>query len=153
MRDKILREMDKIEEVKLKIRGLHLQGEEEEEAVEVVSIGKMYEEEGAICIGYEEVTEENEEGIVQTAKCLLKIAEESVEVIKNGDKGSQMLFMPGQTTYTYYSTPFGEIEIGLHTEYIKRTEKERGFQLNMGYDMEMNQSFVSRCNVEIEVEN
>lgn len=140
------------EEVKLKIRGLHVQGEENEDELEVVSIGKMYEEEGTLCIGYDEVTEENDEGIVQTSKCLLRIDEKSVEVIKNGSTESQMVFMPGQTTYTYYSTPFGEIEIGLHTDYMKKTEKESGFQLSLGYDMEMNQHFVSRCNVEIEVE-
>ncbi len=140
------------EEIKLKIRGLHSQGEQNEDTIEVVSIGKMYETEGTLCIDYEEVAEETDEGVVQTAKCLMKIGKESVEVIKKGGNESQMLFMPGQTTYTYYSTPFGEIEIGLHTEYIKRTEKDRGFQLNMGYNMEMNQSFVSHCNVEIEVE-
>lgn len=140
------------EEVKLKIRGLHGQGEEDGDAIEVVSIGKMHEEEGTLCIDYEEVADETEEGVVQTAKCLMKIGEESVEVIKKGGSESQMIFMPGQTTYTYFSTPFGEIEIGLHTDYIKRTEKQSGFQLSMEYDMEMNQSFVSRCNVEIEVE-
>lgn len=140
------------EEIKLKIRGLHVQGEEGSDTIEVVSIGKMYEEEGALCIDYEEVTEETEEGVVQTSKCLMKIEDENVQVIKKGSNESQMIFMPERTTYTYYSTPFGEIEIGLHTDYIKKIETERGFQINLGYDMEMNQSFVSRCNVEIEVE-
>ena len=63
-----------------------------------------------------------------------------------------MVFIPDQTTFTYYSTPIGEIEVSIHTNQIEKIELESGFFLKMDYDLEMNQTFISNCNVQVTVE-
>lgn len=139
------------QEVKLRIRGMQ-QDVDAVDKVEVVSVGQMYEEDGFICITYDEVVEEEENGVVQTVKNLLKIRDGQVEVLKEGPAESHMVFVPERTTYFYYSTPVGELEVGVFTYQIERIKTKTGFQLRMQYDLEINQTMVSRCNVNIVVE-
>ena len=112
----------------------------------------MCERDGFSCITYEEIVEEEENGVVQVVKNLLKIKDEQVEVVKRGPAESHMVFVPDQTTYTYYSTPVGELEIGLYTKSLEKVMTEKGFHLRLDYDLEMNQTFLSNCNVDIFVE-
>lgn len=136
-------------EVKIKIRGE--QGDKED-SIEVVSVGEMYEEDGYACLTYDEVVDEEENGIVHVASNLIKLREEQVEVIKKGPSQSHMVFVPGQSTFTYYSTPLGELEVSIFTDTIEKISKESGFALNIRYQLEMNQTFVSDSCVNIEVE-
>lgn len=136
-------------DVKIKIRGS--QGEEQD-GVEVVSIGEMYERDGFVCLTYEEVVDEEETGVVQVVKNMIKINEEQVEVIKKGPTQSHMVFVPEETTYTYYSTPFGEMEISIFTDEIEKISRDDGFSLSMQYQLEMNQTFIANSSVNIAVE-
>lgn len=139
------------QEVKLRIRGMQQEADAGDN-VEVVSVGQMYERDGFICITYDEVVEEGETGVVQTAKNLLKIKENQVEVWKKGPAESHMVFVPERTTYFYYSTPVGELEVSVFTNWIERIKTNTGFHLRMQYDLEINQTMISRCNVDIVVE-
>lgn len=138
------------QEVKLRVRGI--QGEGTEDNVEVVSVGQMYEEDGFLCLAYDEVVDESDSGVVQVVNNLMKIRENQVEVLKEGPTESHMVFVPNETTYTYYSTPIGELEVSIFTKEIKRTEQENGFHLVLRYDLEMNSTFISQCSVDIVVE-
>ena len=126
-------------EVKIKIRGE--QGENDD-SVEVVSIGQMFHENGFLCLTYDEVVDEEETGVVQVVKNTIKISDEQVEVIKKGPSQSHMVFVPDQTTFTYYSTPLGELEVSIFTDEIEKISNDNGFTLSMHYQMEMNQTFV-----------
>lgn len=139
------------QEVKVTISGTQGQSSQEEK-VEVVSVGQMYEEDGFTCITYDEVVSEEENGLVQVVKNLLKINEDQVEVIKKGPAESHMVFVPDQTTYTYYSTPVGELEVSIHTQCIEKNPRKKGFELKLRYGLEMNQTFISSCSVDIKVE-
>ena len=108
-------------DVKIKIRGS--QGDEPNN-VEVVSIGEMYERDGFVCLTYDEVVDEEDTGVVQVVKNMIKINEEQVEVIKKGPTQSHMVFVPEETTFTYYSTPFGEMEVSIFTDEIRRVSKD-----------------------------
>lgn len=139
-------------EVKLRIRGIQLQNSDAGDKVEVVSVGKMYERDGFVCIAYDEVVKEEENGVVQVAKNLLKIRDDQVEVVKKGPAESHMVFVPERSTYTYYSTPLGELEIGIFTNWMEKVKLPDGFHLKLQYDLELNQTFISKCNVDIVVE-
>ncbi len=136
-------------DVKIKIRGD--QGVNDD-SVEVVSMGQMYEKDGFVCLTYEEVVDEEETGVVQVVKNMIRISEEQVEVIKKGPAQSHMVFVPDQTTFTYYSTPLGELEVSIFTDEIERITSDNGFSLNMQYQLEMNQTFISNSSVNIAVE-
>lgn len=138
------------QEVKLRVCGI--QGEDPEDNVEVVSIGQMYQEDNYVCLAYDEVVDESDSGVVQVVKNLMKISDNQVEVIKKGPSESHMVFVPDQTTYTYYTTPLGELEVSIFTKEILREERENGFHLVLRYDLEMNSTFISQCSVDIIVE-
>ena len=138
--------------MKLRICGMQIRGGRAEDKVEVVSVGKMYEEEGAVCVSYEEMSDANEMGIVHVVNNLLKVQDNQVEVIKKGASESHMVFVPEQATYTYYSTPIGELEVSIFTKQIEREQTSKGFRLVLQYDLEMNQTMISQCNVDITVE-
>ena len=138
------------QEVKITIHGLQAQGNGE--PVEVVSVGQMEIQDGFACITYDEVVSEEENGLVQVVKNTLKISDGQVEVVKKGSAASHLVFIPDQTTFTYYSTPIGEFEVSIHTNQIEKIELESGFFLKMDYDLEMNQTFISNCNVQVTVE-
>ena len=126
-------------EVKLRICGMHMHGEDgDRDDVEVISVGQMCERDGFAWITYEEVVEEEENGLVS--------------VVKNGPAESHMVFVPNETTYSYYSTPVGELEIALSTKSLQKILTERGFHLKLDYDLELNQTFLSNCNVDIFIE-
>lgn len=137
-------------EVKLRIRGIQMQNGEDQ--VEVVSVGKKYERDNFVCLFYDEVVKEEENGVVQVAKNLLKIREDQVEIIKRGPAHTHMIFVPDRTTYTYYSTPVGELEIGIFTRSMEKVNMPHGFHLVLQYDLELNQTFISQCKVDIVVE-
>ena len=140
-------------EIKLRICGMHMHGPDgEQDDVEVVSVGQMCERDGFACITYDEVVEEEENGLVQVAKNMIKYKEGQLEVVKRGPSESHMVFVPDRTTYTYYSTPMGELEIGLYTKSLEKVMTEKGFHLRLAYDLEMNQTFLSHCNLDIFVE-
>ena len=131
-------------EVKLRICGMHMHGEDgDRDDVEVISVGQMCERDGFAWITYEEVVEEEENGLVSVVK---------LEIIKHGPAESHMVFVPNETTYSYYSTPVGELEIALSTKSLQKILTERGFHLKLDYDLELNQTFLSNCNVDIFIE-
>ena len=97
-------------EVKLKICGMHMHGEDgDRDDVEVISVGQMCERDGFAWITYEEVVEEEENGLVSVVKNLVKYKDGQLEIIKNGPAESH-------------------------------------------YDLELNQTFLSNCNVDIFIE-
>ena len=137
-------------EVKLRICGMHMHGEDgDRDDVEVISVGQMCERDG---FAYEEVVEEEENGLVSVVKNLVKYKDGQLEIIKHGPAESHMVFVPNETTYSYYSTPVGELEIALSTKSLQKILTERGFHLKLDYDLELNQTFLSNCNVDIFIE-
>ncbi len=139
------------QEVKITIHGLQAQGNGE--PVEVVTVGQMEMQDGVCRITYDEVVEEEENGLVQVVKNQLVVGSSQIEVIKKGQAASHMVFIPDQTTFTYYSTPIGELEVSIHTNRIEKVDQDKGFFLKMEYDLEMNQTFISSCSVNVTVEN
>lgn len=140
-------------EIKLRVCGIHMQRSDgTQEDIEVVSVGQMCERDGFVCITYDEIVDEEENGVVQTVKNLIKYKEGQLEVVKRGPAESHMVYVPDRTTYTYYSTPVGQLEIGLYTKSLEKVMTQKGFQLRLNYDLEINQTFVSNCNINIYVE-
>lgn len=141
-----------IQEVKLRVRGMQRTNDESDDDIEVVCLGQMCEQDGFICLSYEDAVEEDGHGNVQFTKNVIKIRDDQIEVIKRGPWDSHLVFVPQQPTYTYYSTPFGELEMSIFTKKILNEKRADGFHFQLKYDLEMDHTFISECNVDIEVE-
>lgn len=137
-------------DVKISISGVH--NNSQEETVEVVSMGELYEKDDKIYVSYDEASEGASGVDCEIVRSLLKVNQDQVEIIKKGVTETHMVFIEDKDTISYYSTPFGELEVAIHTDRLEKTINERGFQILLEYALEVNASHMSNCNVDIKVE-
>lgn len=138
-------------EVLLHIKGMQfVQETETEEAdnIETICPGEYYYRNHAHYILYEEMIE----GESTPVKTMIKIRDEECMVTKKGIYQVQMVFEKGKKTLTDYSTPFGNIMIGLDTNELVIKEAENHISLLIKYGLEANYQFVADCTIEIEVQ-
>lgn len=136
--------------VKVSISGI--QNNDNEETVEVVSVGEMMQRDDHICVSYEEAAD-NAAGVdCQLVNSMLKVKPDQIEIIKKGAAQTHMVFIEDRDTISYYSTPFGELEVAIHTDRLERKERDNGFQILLEYALEINASHMSNCNVDIRVD-
>lgn len=136
-------------DVLISIAGLQYEMEGDE-AIEMISAGEYYFRNHKHYVIYEELLEESE-SITSTVKCSIKITNERIEVIKKGPAAVHMIFEIGQNHMTYYSTPFGDLMIGVTTKSIELHEKEHLIEAKLTYALDMNYQFVSDCNLVIKI--
>ena len=74
-----------------------------------------------------------------------------IEVIKKGPAAVHMIFELGQNHMTYYSTPYGDLMIGVTTNSIRLKETENLIEAQLTYALDMNYQFVSDCNLTIKI--
>ena len=70
---------------------------------------------------------------------------------KQGGITTQMIFIKGQKQYACYETPFGELTLGMTTKTVKVTEENMQLSVELRYDLEVNGTHMSECELDIEV--
>ena len=131
--------------VVITVRGLQRQVDEDE-PVEVISAGTYLRKDDTHYLSYEEADEDG-----KITKNRIKITPDTIEMTKQGGITTQMIFMMGQKQYACYETPFGELTLGMTTKRIKVTEENGQLFAALCYDLEVNGSHVSECELDIEV--
>ncbi|MCM1307446.1 MAG: DUF1934 domain-containing protein [Butyrivibrio sp.] len=136
--------------VSIKISGLHsMEDADENETIEVINIGSYYKRSGKHYVRYEELTENS--SVVNVN--LLKISDNEIELIAKGRTGTHMIFTMGKKNMTYYSTPFGGMNIGIDTYDVNVNEEENLITIDIYYGMELNLDYVAECHVHMEIES
>lgn len=130
--------------VVITVRGL--QRQTEDEPVEVISAGTYLRKDNTHYLSYEEADEDG-----KITKNRIKITPDSIEMTKQGGITTQMIFIKGQKQYACYETPFGELTLGMTTKYIKVTEENLQLSVALRYDLEVNGTHMSECELDIEV--
>ncbi len=144
------------DKVFVKIRGLNIAEEiddtedsevVQEDAIEVISVGKYAVVNGKEYVKYEEVYEEFE----KKARCLIKIENDKIEVSKKGAINSNLIFNKNEKTDTLYDTPYGSLSLGVVTKEmdIKRTEDTINIEIE--YSLEYNYNKLSDNRICIEI--
>lgn len=134
-------------DVLVSIKGLQFESGNDE-AVEMIAPGEYYLHNGKHYVLYEEIMEDVD-GEHELSKNTLKISKGQVEILKKGGSNVHMVFAENQKNTTFYTTPFGQLLIGIYTNYIEVKEKEEVIQVKLKYDLEINQSFISDCEITI----
>lgn len=137
-------------DVKVTIRGIH--SDADGESIEVVSLGEMIEEDEQLLVQYEEAADDDSGMDCELVKNTLKISPDQVEIIKKGPSETHMIFIEDKDTLSFYSTPFGELEVSIHTDKLERVQTEKGFQILLKYSLDVNAAHMSDCNVDIRVD-
>ena len=138
------------EKVYVNIKGLHLtveSDENEEDAVEVINIGRYKVVNGKEYIKYEETIEGEKKKCTNT----IKIDKDTVEITKKGPVTAHMSFEMGNKTMTFYETPFGSLYLGIFSRRIDIERQEDKINISIDYSLELNYEQVSDCKVQIEI--
>jgi len=131
--------------VVITVRGLQHQAEDDE-PVEVISAGTYLRKDDTHYLSYEEADEDG-----KITKNRIKITPDSIEMTKQGGITTQMLFVRGQKQYACYATPFGDLTLGMTTKHIKVSEENMQIFAALRYDLEVNGTHMSECELDIEV--
>ena len=136
-------------EVLISVKGLQLDIDGEE-AVEVISVGDYYLKNGKHYLLYEELAMDSESSD-QLTKNTIKISDSQVDMVKKGSSNTHMIFEKNKRNETYYSTPFGELLIGIYTTRLEICEEEETISVKLEYALDVNGNHVTDCDITIKV--
>ena len=120
----------------------------EEDTVELTTEGRFGIKDGKYFLSYDEGQ------IVEAGKVKTKIfinSTDSVVLQRTGDINSRMEITAGERKSCFYSTPVGDICIGIYGENIELDLKENGGNINLVYTIDSDLKLISRNRVKITV--
>lgn len=132
---------------KISVCGIH--ETEDKDQVEVVSLGEWEATDTGYEAVYKDADGDNPEQLVQTT---IVVKEDHVEIIKEGSMKSHMVFIPDRETLSYYTTPFGELEVSILTTRLECQESENEAEIFLEYTLEVNGTQMSNADVHIKIE-
>jgi len=121
----------------LSIKGTqHYEGAQDgDDMVELVTLGTLQRDEKGMTISYEETELTGMEGT--TTKLRIEDGPR-VTLLREGRINTQMIFQLGQRYLSLYETPYGSLSVGIETRRLKNTVCETGGDLEIDYDIEVN---------------
>lgn len=99
----------------LKIKGSQMPAGEEEDVIELMTEGKVYEKESATYLVYEESELSGMEGCTTT----LKLMGDKIIMKRFGNATSQLVFEKGKRHVSNYSTPYGNFRMEILTKELE----------------------------------
>lgn len=136
------------EKVFVKVKGLQFaNGQEEEDIIEVINVGRYRIINGSEYVKYDEVYEESTQKSTNT----IKISEKCVDITKKGLVTAHMSFVEGEKTMTFYDTPYGSIYLGIFAQNIQIERDEDDIRISIDYSIDMNYEKVADSHIDIEI--
>jgi len=120
-------------DVLVTINGIHTMDEEDND-VEMVVRGDYYQKNGKHYILYEEVLE----GMEETVKNVIKISDSSMDIIKKGAANSHMLFEKNKKNLSCYSTPMGDMIVGIQANRFRVEKGKDSLKVHVDYSLDIN---------------
>ena len=140
--------MDK--DVLIHVRGLQMMdAEDEQEPIEIVVPGEYYFRNGRHYLRFEEVLDDSAEPTVN----YIKMSPKGLEVRKKGLVNVHMVFEQGKKNMTYYSTPYGTLQMGIAATKLELDENDTGLSMKVDYALEMNQEHMADCCLAIQAQS
>ncbi len=134
-------------DVLVTIKGMQFDGESGD-TIETLNFAQYYMKNDGHYVIYDEVTE----GESQTTKNILKFKGKTFELTKRGLVNVHMIFEEGQKNMTNYTTPFGDILMGMDTRKVEvKEEAEDKIQVRVDYALEVNYEFLADCQIVIDI--
>ena len=140
--------------VLITISGLHYDDaatlpKEDTEPIEVIIPALYYYKNEKHYILYEEPVE----GMTGTIKNTIKIKEgEMLEVVKSGLTNTRMIFEKDKINMTSYTTPYGEILVGIYTIGLDVREEESQIDVHVRYSLDVGGDKLADCDIRMKIE-
>ncbi len=77
---------------------------------------------------------------------------DTVSIIRHGQFSSEMMIEKNTRHHTLYSTPYGELTMGIYGNQVDWSADEKGGVLKMRYSLDFNNGFVSENTMIIYIE-
>jgi len=132
--------MDDMKKVMISIKGLPVFAADEEDAFELMTDGEYLQKDGISTFSYTESMLTGQDGLLTTFD-----VEQDRVVLKRGDGLSgDMIFSENQKHHFLYDTPFGSVMLGIDTHSITKNMGDDGGNLEIRYDIEVDNVSVSQ---------
>ena len=134
-------------DVIISIRGTQDYSGTDPDTMELVTEGKLAVQDGALCLSYEESELTGMEGTTT----VFQVEPEKVTLLRLGSVQSEMVFEEGRRHMSLYSTPYGNMEIGVRARRLNSTLELTGGRLEIYYDIEINHMLAGQSLFRIDV--
>ena len=134
-------------DVIISIRGTQDYSGTDPDTMELVTEGKLAVQDGALCLSYEESELTGMEGTTT----VFQVEPEKVTLLRLGSVQSEMVFEEGRRHMSLYSTPYGNMEIGVWARRLNSTLELTGGRLEIDYDIEINHMLAGQSLFRIDV--
>ena len=137
-------------EVLIHVRGLQMMDAQgDQEPIEIDVPGQYYFRNGSHYLRYEEILDESSEPTVN----YIKMSERGLEVSKKGLVNVHMVFEQGKKNMTYYTTPYGTLQMGIAATGLEIMEDEDCIQMKVDYALDMNEEHVADCYLTVQAQS
>lgn len=134
-------------DVIISIRGTQDYSGTDPDTMELVTEGKLAVQDGALCLSYEESELTGMEGTTT----VFQVEPQKVTLLRLGSVQSEMVFEEGRRHMSLYSTPYGNMEIGVRARRLNSTLELTGGRLEIDYDIEINHMLAGQSLFRIDV--
>ena len=132
----------------MNIKGLQsYSGPDEDTDIVLTTEAGFEKQDGVFFIDYKETEITGMEG----TNTLIEIGDNYVSLRRTGTVNTTMLFMKDRKTSTYYSTPYGDMQIDIFTDKLNIDINPSGGKINVDYFIGINNMSTGKNNFEIEV--
>ena len=137
-------------DVLIHVRGLQMMSTEDtQEPIEIVVPGEYYFRNGSHYLRYEEVLDDSAEPTVN----YIKMSPRGLEVRKKGLVDVHMVFEQGKKNMTFYSTPFGTLQMGIAATKLELAEEAGALSMKVDYALEVNEEHMADCYLAIQAQS
>lgn len=119
------------------------------EGVEIMYPGRYFYKNGCHYVLYDESSDEV--GKTLDTKCILKITDSSVEVIKHGAVNTDMVLAVGNPSVSIYQTAFGELSLATNVRELTVTKTDHLLKADVLYTLEINNDYAEECHLVLTV--
>jgi len=143
--------MDKGYDVMITVRGEQVYADGTPDSSELMTQGKLLPRENGFELEYEETEITGMEG---TTTRFVQVGDE-VTLSRFGAFNSQLVFQEGKPHSSLYQTPFGTLDVDIHTAYLRSTVGEMGGVIEIRYDVAVQKQVMSKnlCQVRVKRTN
>ncbi|MEG0924275.1 MAG: DUF1934 domain-containing protein [Anaerovoracaceae bacterium] len=140
-----------MKEIMLKIIGNQFTGDEEEQQMEFITEGKLYEKGESTYLVYDE----SEFSGFPGCKTTLKLTGNSIRMKRIGENvgfGTEMIFEKGKRFTSQYKTPYGDMYMEVLTNSVENNLSEEGVgEINIDYHVSLSGMAEGRNRLNIKV--
>lgn len=143
------------QDVLVTITGLHATEQpgvtaSDEDTIEIITPANYYFKNGKHYILYDEVVE----GFPGVTKNTIKIVgEDFLEVKKSGITNSDMVFERDRINVSQYDTPYGKMQVGVHTRHMDIDVQEDLITIEVIYELDVDREALASCKISMKIQS